>query len=270
MANIQTREGRAASAAELIRGRLGVIYALILRDMRTRFGRSHVSYLIAIAWPFVHLLVLVSIMAFVNRLAPIGGDPAVFVTSGVLAYILCLYPARAMGMALDMNRSLFLFPVVKAFDVIAARAIIEFITSFIVVILIFITAALAGVDLQPLDNSIFASGVVATIYFSISLGMLNVVLSSIFRMWNIVFIFTMLLLYGTSGIFILPSSLPSTMREVMWYNPLLHAIEWIRSGYYDGYGDDMLSKSYFLGIATVCLLFGLLGERFLRGKLLTG
>ncbi|OCP12996.1 hypothetical protein BBX50_14955 [Ensifer sp. LC11] len=175
-----------------------------------------------------------------------------------------------MGMALDMNRALFLFPVVRPFDVIVARAIIEFITSFIVIILSFLTSLFAGVDLIPLDEFIFASGVISIIFFSLSLGILNVVLSSIFRMWNITFMFIMLILYATSGIFVLPSSLPPGVRDMMWYNPLLHAIEWMRSAYYDGYGDDMLSKGYFLAIGTGCLLFGLLGERYLRGKLLTG
>ncbi|WP_336171244.1 ABC transporter permease [Ensifer sp. MJa1] len=242
----------------------------MLRDMRTRFGRTHLSYLVAIAWPFTHLIVLVAIMAFVRKLAPMGGDPVVFVASGVLAYILCFYPARMMGMALEMNRSLFLFPVVRPIDVIVARGIIEFITSFIVVILLFLTAGLLGVDLFPLDTFVFSSGIVAIIYFSLSLGLFNVVMASLFRMWNLVFAFSMLGMYITSGVFILPSSMPAHIREIMWYNPLLHSIEWIRSAYYEGYGDDMLSKSYFIGMGTVFLLLGLLGERFLRGKLLTG
>lgn len=254
----------------LVKSRSGIVYALILRDMRTRFGHSHLSFLIAIGWPFVHLLVLISIMAFVHKLAPIGGDPFVFVASGVLAYILCFYPARTMGMALESNRSLFLFPVVRPFDVIIARAVIEFITSFIVVILLFVTAALIGVDLVPVDNFLFASGVLAIIYFSLSLGIVNVVISSVFRMWNLVFALTMLGLYTTSGVFFVPAIMPPALREVIWYNPLFHAIEWIRSAYYEGYGDGMLSKTYFIAMGTVFLLVGLLGERFLRGKLLTG
>lgn len=255
---------------QLLRERAQVIYALMLRDMRTRFGRSHLGYLIAVGWPFVHLLVLVGIMAFMNRVAPLGGDPVVFVASGALAYILCLYPARMMGMALDMNRSLFLFPVVRVFDVIIARAVIEFITSFIVVILVFVASSIAGIDIFPANGFIFTSGVLATVYFSISLGFVNVVLASLFRMWNLVFMFCMIMLYATSGIFVLPSNLPPSMRSVMAYNPLLHGIEWMRSAYYEGYGDEMLSKTYFISMATVFLLFGLLGERFWRGKLLTG
>ena len=37
-----------------------IIGALILRDMKTRFGRSLVGYLIAIAWPLSHMLLIMS------------------------------------------------------------------------------------------------------------------------------------------------------------------------------------------------------------------
>ncbi len=253
-----------------IQARTNVVLALVLRDMRTRFGRSHLGYLIAIAWPFSHLVTLISIMAFVNRLAPIGGDPAVFVSTGVLPYILCLYPARMMGLALETNRSLFLFPIIKPFDIILSRAIIEFMTAFIVVILLFVAAASIGVDITPIDNSTLAAGLLATIYFSISMGVINVVMVSLFKMWHITFIIIMIVMYMSAGVFIVPSAISSEVREIMWFNPLFHCVEWIRSAYYEGYGDDLLSRSYVMWTATGCLLMGLLGERFLRGKLLTG
>ncbi|MGF6258904.1 ABC transporter permease [Ensifer sp. ZNC0028] len=251
-----------------IQSRMNVIGALILRDMRTRFGRSHIGYLLAIAWPFVHLTVLVTIMAFVNKVAPIGGDPAVFVSTGVLPYIVCLYPARMMGMALDVNRPLFLFPVVRPFDVIVSRAVIEFLTAFVVVILAYAALTLISVDVTPIDKVTLASGLLATIYLSLSFGFLNVVLASIFRMWNITFVMIMIILYMTAGVFAVPSALTADARELMWFNPLFHCVEWLRSAYYEGYGDDALSRTYLLSVATVSFFLGLLGERFLRGKLL--
>lgn len=250
--------------------RANIVTALILRDMRTRFGRSHLGYLIAIGWPFVHLSVLVGIMAFVNRLAPIGGDPAVYVSTGVLPYILCLYPARMMGIALDLNRSLFLFPVLSTFDIIIARAVVEFMTAFVVVILVFIVGASIGVDLMPLDNFVLASGVVTTILLSLAMGLVNVVMASLFGMWHIVFVLLMVIMYMGAGVFVPPSFLPPDLQYYMWFNPLFHSVEWIRSAYYEGYGDENLSKSYLIWTTLICFLLGLMGERFLRGKLLSG
>lgn len=249
--------------------RLSIIFAIMIRDMRTRFGRSHLGYLVAIAWPLVHLSALVSMMLYANRVIPLGTDPAVFVVTGVLPYILCLYPARMMGYAVEANRSLFLFPVVRVFDVITARAIVEFLTAFTVVIIFCSVLMAFGVEIVPNNIPDWASAVIVTVYLSICMGFVNTIISSLFRMWHVMFVLIMFLMYATAGVFVLPSTLSADVRDIMWFNPLLHCVEWIRSTYYEGYGDDMLSRGYVLWVATICLMVGLLGERFLRGKLLS-
>ena len=254
---------------EAFRWRVNVILALILRDIRTRFGRSYLGYLLVIGWPLTHLGVIVGFVTFANRVIPLGDDPSVFVGTGVLPYILCLYPAKMIGYAFDNGRSLFLFPVVKVFDIIIARTIVETITAFIVVIVFATTMYILDVDIFPNNIYTLSSFVISIIFFSISMGIINAILASLFKMWHVVFVVIMAILYVSSGVFILPSSLPQNIRDILWFNPLLHFVEWIRSAYYEGYGDDMLSKSYVLWMATVFIMIGLAGERFARGKLLT-
>lgn len=252
-----------------LRAKWNVIYALMLRDMRTRFGRSYLGYLVAIAWPLVHLGGIVVVMTYANRFLPMGGDPSVFIATGVMPYVLCLYPSRMMGYSIELNKPLFLFPAVKALDLMFSRAIIEFLTAFVVVLLFGFCAFLVGVDLTPLDIETGATAILATVYFAISVGILNTIISSIIKFWHIVFIVIMLALYLGAGIFVLPSSFPASVQNIMWYNPLFQCVEWLRSAYYEGYGDTMLSKSYLMSLATICLFLGLLGERFIRGKLLS-
>lgn len=248
--------------------RFNVISAMILRDMRTRFGRSYLGYLIAVGWPFSHLIILVGAMAYVRRLAPMGGDPAIWAITGVLPYILCLYPARMMGYAVEHNRALFFFPVVKASDVIISRAIVEFMTATIVVVLAFTVASVMGIDVIPIDSFVLASGVIMTLYLSLSIGFLNNIMSAIFKMWHLVFILCVITMYITSGTIVAIDSLSPELREVIWFNPLYHCVEWIRSSYYEGYGDGILSRAYIFWVATANILISLSGERFLRGKIL--
>lgn len=245
-----------------------IVGALILRDLRTRYGRTHLGYLMAVAWPLSHLVTIVTLMSLANRVTPLGNDPAVFVSSGVMPYILCLYPARMMGIAIETNKPLFLFPVIKPIYIILSRGIIEFLTAFLVVILFFVGALAYGVDIIPPDPAMWGAAVSSTIYLSVCMGFFNTIVSSIFKMWNILFLVVMFALYSTSGVFILPSTLSQEMRDAMWFNPLVHCVEWIRASYYEGYGDDMLSPAYLIGVATCFLFLSLLGERFLRGKLL--
>lgn len=253
---------------ENLKSRWRVIHALMMRDMRTRFGRSYLGYLIAIAWPLTHLVVIVTIGVSVNKLMPMGGDPTVFIATGVAPYILCLYPSRLMGYAIELNKPLFLFPAVRPLDLIVSRAIVEFLTAFVVIALFFCGAYLAGVDLMPMDLETGATAILATVYFAISVGILNTIISSILKFWHIAFIIIMLFLYMTAGVLVLPNMMPPVIREWVWYNPVFQCVEWLRSAYYEGYGDAYLSKTYLMSLATVCLFLGLLGERYVRGKLL--
>ena len=244
-----------------------IIGALILRDMKTRFGRSHVGYLIAIAWPLAHMLGIMGAQFVTARVTPIGTDLAVFAGTGLLPYILCLYPARMMTLAIVTNRPLLLFSIVKTMDMIIARAILEILTACVVAMIFLFVLYAADVDFQPIDTAEAVFAVLAAIFLGISIGTFNAVMYMLFRqVWMIIFILIMIVMYITSGAFILSSNLSVAVRDVLWFNPLFQMVEWLRSAYYDGYGAASLSKSYTLGFSLVCLFFGILGEKLFRGR----
>ena len=244
-----------------------IIAALILRDMKTRFGRSHVGYLIAIAWPLLHMLGIMGAQIVTARVTPIGTDLAVFVGTGLLPYILCLYPARMMMFAIAVNRPLLLFSIVKTMDMVIARAILEILTATVVAMLLLFILYAADVDFRPIDLSEAVFAVLASIFLGISIGSLNAVMYVLFRMtWMIFFVVLMIGAYLTSGALILSANLSVEVRNVLWFNPLFQLVEWLRSAYYDGYGAASLSKIYVLGFALVCLFLGMLGEKIFRGR----
>ncbi len=51
---------------------LHVLYALILRDIRTRFGASLWGYGVIVLWPCVHVFMLIAIYTFQKLPAPLG------------------------------------------------------------------------------------------------------------------------------------------------------------------------------------------------------
>ncbi|WP_426124547.1 ABC transporter permease [Pararhizobium sp. PWRC1-1] len=241
----------------------------MLRDMRTRFGRSHFGYIMAILWPFSHLVIMASSMAYARRFVPTGGDPIVNAVTGILPYILCLYPARMMGQAIELNRALLFFPVVRAIDIMISRALIEMFTASIVVILLFFLAFLLDVDLIPVNIYAFVSGIIATIFLAISIGFFSNIAKSVFKMWQIVFILSVIVMYLTSGVVWNISLMPREMQVIVSYNPLFQSVEWLRSAYYEDSYSEFLSETYLIMVSAVIFLLGLLGERFLRGKLLS-
>lgn len=259
-----------AALSEGLTVQLRVIGALILRDMRTRFGRSFFGYLIIVGWPLSHLLGITGIYMLSQRLAPIGASVPIFVGTGVLPYILCLYPSRMMMMALVQNQPLLYFPIVKTTDIIFARGILEMITSFWVTAIFAIVLYIGGVDIAPLHYQEAIQAILAIVYLGFALGFIGAILFKLVRAWIVVQVLFLIGMYVTAGVFFMPSNLPDDIQYYLWFNPLLHCVEWLRSAYYDGYGYGMLSREYLLGFSTCVLGLGLIIDRAVRGQLLKG
>jgi capsular polysaccharide transport system permease protein len=245
-----------------------VIGALILRDMRTRFGRSFMGYVIIVGWPLSHLLVLMSIYLVTRRVAPVGSSTPIFLGTGILPYILCLYPGRMIMTALVQNQPLLYFPIVKTTDVILARGALEMLTAFWVVAIFAVILYIAGVDIAPLHYDEAIQAIVATIFLGFAIGFFGAVMYKLTRPWLAIQFGILILMYITAGVFFIPTNLSEDIQFWLWFNPLLHSVEWLRSAYYDGYGYGLLNKAYLVGFAAAAFICGLVIERFTRGLLL--
>lgn len=247
-----------------------VIGALILRDMRTRFGRTFFGYVIIVGWPLSHLMVMMGIFLLTQRVAPVGTSLPVFLGTGILPYILCLYPGRQIMSCLVQNQPLLYFPIVKATDVVMARGILEIITAFWVTAIFASSLYVAGIDITPLHYQEAIQAIMVTIWFGFSYGFLGAILFKLFRPWMAPHIILLLLMYVTAGVFFVPTNLSEGLQNIIWYNPLLHCVEWLRAAYYDGYGYGMLDRGYVIGFATSLFVVGLIIERMARGRVLSG
>lgn len=245
-----------------------VVGALILRDLRTRFGRTIFGSMIIVAWPLTHLLFIMGALMFTRRIAPIGTDSAIYFGTGVLPYMLCLYPGRMIMLSVVQNKPLLGLPAVKTTDIILARCIVEVIAAFWVTAIFMLILYLFGIEVLPhrIDDAILA--ILSTVYLALAIGWLGAVMYAVVRFWLAIQIGCLILMYVSSGVVFVPTSLPEKFRNILWYNPLLHAVEWLRSSYYDGYGYGMLDRSYLLWSATVILFIALVLERGIRGRLL--
>lgn len=248
-------------------GRL--VSVVLLMDMRTRFGASYLSYLIAIGWPLSHLLIITGAYLIKTAVAPIGDSPAIFVGTGVIPYILCIYPARLSGMSVSQGKNLLGLPILKPIHLIVARWIQEVLNAVLVLSIFILGLYLGEVDFFPLDTLTAAQAIFASIYLGIGMGVLLAVLTAVAGPYfMLVFTLFMVVLYIFSGAYIPYTSLPTELREVIIYNPLFNIVEWLRSAYYTIDNSEIVNKTLVIGVASACLSLGLLGERYLRGKFL--
>jgi capsular polysaccharide transport system permease protein len=257
-----------------LRGRLAefrrIMRAVLVQDMRTRFGTSHIGYLIAIGWPLSHMSVITLVYLLRMSIAPVGDSPTVFVATGIVPYILCFYPARLLSMAIPQNRQLLNIPVIQPLHLIFSRCILETLNAVIVLALFTFAISLFDVDILPPDTAEASKAIVAAVFLGIGLGFFNVMMCALVgQYFMLFFLLAMLGLYMISGAYLPPNMIPSSLREYMAYNPLTQLVEWLRSAYYASYDPELINKSMIYWVGGISFTLGLVGERCLRGRILS-
>lgn len=242
---------------------LNVIGALIRREALTRFGKLRFGYIFAFIEPAIYILGFSLIRSYVSGHPIFGTNALLFLVTGLLTVRTILITAgRTMG-AISSNLTLLTFPQVKTFDTIFGRAALEVITmASVAIAFVFGMYVFADIWL-PADVEVTVTAYAATLFFAVSFGAFNAVVSRLFpfyeRLWGIFSLAALI----SSGAFFLPASLPPQAMQILQYNPMLHLVEWVRSGVYIGY-TPFLDTHYVLTVAVVMLFIALFINQFFQ------
>ncbi|WP_298283149.1 tetratricopeptide repeat protein [Acidocella sp.] len=254
----------AARLAE--RGR--IIWALALREMRTRHSRAVLGYLWAVAEPISHLLTLGVMFAYVNLAPPpLGHSLFEFYCTGLLPYLLFSHVADEVMHARNAAGALLLLPGLRTTDIMAARLFLQFMTEIAVALLVFGAFGLMGYRTMP------AAPLTALLAFALlallgaGVGAVNLVLVNYFHGWETVFNAVIRLLYFASGIYYTPLTMPDQLRAALVWNPVLQGVELFRAGFYPEYRPIWLNLPYLLAWVGGALVLGLGLELGLRRRL---
>lgn len=222
----------APTVAQRIEVYVHVLRALMLRDMRTRFGGSMWGYLLQVLWPVTHVGIITVAMASRGVSSPIGNSVLIFVATGAFPALAFQYIGREIMKGVLLNKPLTYYPQVRMFDVMVSRVIVETVGSFIGLFIIFSLLAVLHLNPLPIDGVEAICGYGAAILLGIGVGTINAAIVVFFPGWMIGFIIVQLGLYLTSGVYFLPNFMPDKVYEIMKWNPLTQIIEWVRLGYY--------------------------------------
>lgn len=258
------------SFSEALRSKRNVMTAVILRDMRTRFFNHGLGFLIVSLWPLAHMLILLMIYSLTGRRTPFGDSLYVFFATGLIPTLVFMYVSRFMSLSLILNRPMLTFPAVTVVDVMLARAFLEVVAAFITLVFIIIIIYTIGDNPFPWDLSEAVKAYLAVLLLAVGVGVLAGVIVMFSPFFATIYALMMILIYIGSGTLFVISSLPDVISTPLSYNPVVHAVEWMRVAYYPTYSTKILDKEYLIGFGMTSLFLGLLLERVLRGRMLEG
>jgi len=248
-----------------------VINALVLRETKTRYGEHKIGFMWALLEPMIMVSIFVAMFANMRSDNPSGMALIPFMLTGLVPFSFFKDTMTQMQGAISGNRQLFAFPQVTTFDVIIARAILEIIILAAVFTFLLFLTDLAGWSIhveRPLAV-LAACGLLCMM--GVGLGFffasLSPIIPSIRQLSSAVLGRP---LFFTSGLFFTVESVPPFVRDYLLYNPILHAIELLRSAFFyefeSAYGDWGYASAWAVGLFT----FGLLTHQALRRKAIVG
>jgi capsular polysaccharide transport system permease protein len=244
-----------------------VVFGLMLRESRTRYGTSDLGYLWALIDPTIQMFMFWLIFTLLARANPLPTSMPVFLITGILPYLFWRNCTMRGASATAANLPLLTYPQVKVFDVVVSRVLLDAAT-IVVVTAIFVVALRFGTN-QTFASwvrvpIILATAIVTLFYFSFCSAVFSANLARIWHAWPQIFGYMSRPLYFTSGIFFTLQSLPSSIRALAAYNPIAHMLEWIRTGAIPGFVSDLYSPIYIYSWATIMLVIGLTIDWVLR------
>lgn len=245
-----------------------VLFALIMREMATRYGRSAGGYLWAVMEPLAFIVMMAALFSQIAHRPPLGDDFGLFYATGYMAFHFYADISMTASTAVEFNRPLFSFPRVTPLDTVLARFALQFVTCCFITMLLLggllvMADARIALDLGPILTAIGLAS-----FLALGVSVLNCVLFAYSPTWQRTFMLLNRPLFLISGIFFLYEDMPGPAQDALWWNPLMHVTAFMRQGFYPSYDPAFASAWYVAAVSGGVLLLGAVLLRTLRATLL--
>lgn len=234
-----------------------VIHALLMREILTRYGRHNIGFL----WLFVEPMLFTTGVTIMWSLAKaFHGSSLPIVAFALTGYSSVLLwrnmPSRCIN-AIEPNLSLMYHRNVRAFDIFAARLLLEAGGATISFITLSLFYMYIGWLEPPVDVLTVIGGWLMIAWFGGSLAMLLGALSEkselVERLWHPVSYLT----FPLSGAAFIVDALPPAAQRYILYVPMVNGVEIVREGYFGNQIRTHFDFPYMLGCCVVLTLLAL-------------
>lgn len=238
-----------------------VIWALVLREMLTRYGRHNIGFL----WLFVEpMLFTLGVTALWTATQAAHGSDLPIVAFAITGYSSVLLwrnmPGRCIG-ALAPNLSLLYHRNVRPIDIYISRLLLEAAGATMSFVFLTCFFGFIGWLEMPEDVLQVAGGWAMLAWFGTGLALflagLSEVSETVEKLWHPL----SYLLFPLSGAAFLVDALPQAAQDFILWLPMVHGVEYLREGYF---GSQITAHHDLSYMAMVNLALTILGLAQIR------
>lgn len=236
-----------------------VLHALILRELKSRYGNRHLGFMWALIEPIIFMSIFIGIFQLIGRDSQGGIPVPLFILTGFGPFLMFRNVFAEVAIGTRGHQSLLMFPQVTRMDLLISKLILTVLVSITVFLILMVALCFYGFTFQIEDPMGVMTGFTAMALLGFGLGLVLGALSIRYEFVRSIsepVLGRPLLL--TSGVFFTASMLPPAAREIVLYNPLIHCVELIRASMFESFESRYVDLNYVMVFTLVLISFGLM------------
>jgi capsular polysaccharide transport system permease protein len=248
-----------------------VLTALFLREAGLHRGQAYgLGWLLGAIEPMLIIGVVGTLYTITNHAPAYGSSMLLFVGTGAFPLYIFLWTSIRVREPMAFAHA-GRYPAEVPLDEIIVRAALHLIATLLVAFLFFGGLAYFGAhDAIPSDVPTLVAASSTLFLFGVGMGIVNNAVSRILPFWSIAWSGLVRVLFHFSGLYYMIDYFTPNTRRWFELNPLTHALNWFRHGFFPFYSDVASDKNYVLAWTLGSLFVGLALERIMRREFKRG
>ena len=231
-----------------------------MREAVARLSTGRAAWLWVLLEPVAHLVFLSLLFELVRQFVLPGVEGAMFITTGVLGFLIAQNTAMRCKDAISANVALLTYRQVLPIDTVLVRAALEAALVVIGGLVLLTGLGLLGYNVMPYDVLQVLLSVATLWLVGVGMGLILSVISEMIPELGKLSAMVFRPLYILSAVMYPAAVVPAAYQDVFLLNPLVHGIELIRAGFFSPYQYHTgpgVSAAYIMGFALVTICLGL-------------
>lgn len=212
-----------------------VLFALFVRELKTRLGGRWLGIFWVLLEPVAHVMLMMAVFGFLHRAAMPSIEYPVFLITGLMPFFIFKGLVTRLMEAIDSNRGLFAYRQVKPIDAIVSRALLEIALQSTVYLIALLALGWLGLHFVPVLALELMGVSLILVSLGASLGMFFGVATNEVPQIRAMVRITMMPLYFISGVIFPIHAVPPQFLPLLQLNPVLHLIELSRACFFPQY-----------------------------------
>ncbi len=260
--------GAVARIFEAVENNLRIIWALMMRELSTRYGRNDLGFLWVIVEPLVFAGAVSVLWSIIKPPYEHGIKVVAFVVTGYLPLILIRQTVSFGTNAARVNQSLLYHRQITPLHLFVGRFGMEFLGISLAFFCIVMLLNFAGIMSPPANLLYIYGGWFLLAWITFGFALILAALTDMFEFVDKFVQVTTYILIPLSGAFFMAAWLPPSYRHMVLILPFIHCFEMIRRGFFGEFATHpYFDVPYALVWGCGFNLLGLLLVQFVRGRM---